>query len=159
MEAQETAPQIALRDCSRKSWGKVNILICDFVEGGVQCSQVLILQNIFRLSQGADVTMKGFTAFLDWRKCKGWVRELSSWKYLSKDLFHQFPWSPLPWMPLPPLPWMPLSACWRWNTTGFTRAFCCCSVTGKCQFVVGSIYEKSAEIFSLWEATRTFLCE
>ena len=36
--------------------------------------------------------MKGFSAFLEMR-CKDWDHEIISWKYLSKDLFHQFPWS------------------------------------------------------------------
>ena len=33
------------------------------------------------------------TYIIDMRRCKDWDREISSWKYLSKDLFHQFPWS------------------------------------------------------------------
>ena len=30
--------------------------------------------------------MKGFSAFVDRRRCKDWDRELSSWKYVSKEL-------------------------------------------------------------------------
>ena len=37
----------------------------------------------FLLSQGAEATMNGFTAFLDTRRCKGWVHEISSWKCLT----------------------------------------------------------------------------
>ena len=37
--------------------------------------------------------MKGFSAFLDMRGFKDSDHEISSWKYLSKDLFHQFSWS------------------------------------------------------------------
>ena len=40
-----TAPQIGLRDCSKRLVGKVNIQ--DFGEGGVQCNQVLALQVVF----------------------------------------------------------------------------------------------------------------
>ena len=34
---------------------------------GVQCSQTRTLQGFL---QGVDVTMKGFSAFLDMRRCK-----------------------------------------------------------------------------------------
>ena len=37
--------------------------------------------------------MKGFSAFLDMRRYKDWDHEISSWHYLSEDLFHQFSWS------------------------------------------------------------------
>ena len=37
--------------------------------------------------------MEGFKAFLDMWRRKDWDHEISSPKYLSKDLFHQFPWS------------------------------------------------------------------
>ena len=57
-------------------WGKVNIE--DFGEGGVQCSQVLTLQKVFCQSRGADVIMKGFSDFLDKKRCKDWNHEISS---------------------------------------------------------------------------------
>ena len=34
----------------------------------------------FLLARGADVTMKGFSAFLDKRRFKDWDQEISSWK-------------------------------------------------------------------------------
>ena len=37
--------------------------------------------------------MKGFSAFLDMGRCKDWAHKINSWKYLSRDLFHQFSWS------------------------------------------------------------------
>ena len=37
--------------------------------------------------------MKGFSAFLGMKRCKDWDHEISTRKYLSKDLFHQFPCS------------------------------------------------------------------
>ena len=43
--AWETAPQIALRDCSKEAVGKVNVY--DVGEGGVQCNQALVLQKVF----------------------------------------------------------------------------------------------------------------
>ena len=44
--AQETAPQIALRNHSKKAGGRVNI--CDFGEGGVPViKHLLILQKAF----------------------------------------------------------------------------------------------------------------
>ena len=49
--AQETAFQIALRNCSEEVAGKVSIL-------------------------GADITMKDFSAFLDMRRCKNWAQNL-----------------------------------------------------------------------------------
>ena len=36
--------------------------------------------------------MKGFSYFLDLKRCRDWDREISSRKYLSEDLLHQFPW-------------------------------------------------------------------
>ena len=45
--AQETAPQITLRECSKEAVGEVNIY--DFGEWGVPCNQALILQKVFLL--------------------------------------------------------------------------------------------------------------
>ena len=63
--AQKTAPQRALRLLQRRS-GKRSIYKI-LVKGGVQCNQALILQKVFCWSPGADVTMKGFSTFLDIR--------------------------------------------------------------------------------------------
>ena len=84
--------------------------------------------------------MKGFSAFLEMR-CKDWDHEIISWKHLSKDLFHQFPWSAkcLLFSTL-----NSLRECWRSTEAAaqdsiFTEAdgkcppcCCCCSVAGKC---------------------------
>ena len=35
--------------------------------------------------------MKTYSAFLNMKRCKDWDHEISSWKYLSKDLSHQIP--------------------------------------------------------------------
>ena len=41
------------------------------VKGRVQCSQALTLQEVFCKSGGADGLMKGFSAFLEMRRCRG----------------------------------------------------------------------------------------
>ena len=64
-----------------------------FLWRGCSCNQALILQKIFCWSRGTDVTIKGFRAFLDIRRCKDLDHEISFWKYPPKDLLHQFPWS------------------------------------------------------------------
>ena len=88
--------------------------------------------------------MKGFSAFLEMR-CKDWDHEIISWKRLSKDLFHQFPWSAkcLLFSTL-----NSLRECWRSTAAAaqdsiFTEADgkcppcgCCCSVAGKCPWQV-----------------------
>ena len=64
--------------------------------------------------------MMGFAAFLNMKRCKDWDLEISSWKYLSKDLFH---WqnavslcpasfcTPRPNLPVTPgISWLPTSA-------------------------------------------------
>ena len=61
--AREAASQIALRDCSKAAVGE------GFGEGGVQCHEALILP-VFCLSRGSEVTMEGFSASLDMRRCK-----------------------------------------------------------------------------------------
>ena len=57
-------------------WEKVNI--SDFGGGGCSCNQALTLKEIFCESQGEGVTMKGFSAFLDLKRCKDWDCEISS---------------------------------------------------------------------------------
>ena len=85
--------------------------------------------------------MKGLSAFLDMRRCKDWDHEISSWKYLSKDLFHQFSWNTETHSP----PWIPFRECWR---SAAVIAWLECkhallvgvqllaNALGKCQFVV-----------------------
>lgn len=75
----------------KRWWGKINI--CHFDERGVHAIKYLSYKRFFCWSQGADVTMKRFDAFLDVWGGKDRDYEISSWKYLSKDLFHQFSWS------------------------------------------------------------------
>ena len=61
--------------------------------------------------QGTVITMD-FSVFLHVRRHKNWVHKISSWKYLSKDLFSQF----FPEHRMPhfcSLPWTPFRECWK----------------------------------------------
>ena len=67
--ALETAPQIALRSCSKDTQRD----ICDFGEGAIHAILVFVdvfcqYREGFLQSQDAVVTMKGFYAFLDVRR-------------------------------------------------------------------------------------------
>ena len=69
--AQETAPQIALRTCSKDTQRDM----CDFGEGAIHAIRCLVFVEVFcqyregfLQSQDAVVTMKGFYAFLDVRR-------------------------------------------------------------------------------------------
>ena len=45
----------------------------EFMQSNIYLTKGFLLQ-----SQGADVTMKGFSAFPDMRRCKDWDHEVSS---------------------------------------------------------------------------------
>ena len=60
---RETAPQIALRHCSKRQWGKV-------VKGNFVKSSIYLKKKFFCFSWGDDVTVKEFSAFLDKRRWK-----------------------------------------------------------------------------------------
>ena len=69
--AQETAPQIPLRTCSKDTQRDM----CDFGEGAIHAIRCLVFVDVFcqyregfLQSQDAVVTMKGFYAFLDVRR-------------------------------------------------------------------------------------------
>ena len=68
--AQEMAPQIALRNCSREATGKGRY-ICDFGEAHIFAEGYCWLR-------GAGITMKDFTAALDMRRYKSWTRKIRS---------------------------------------------------------------------------------
>ena len=63
--AQEAAPQIALRDCSKAAVGEVYIYIKVLVKG-----ELNNIKHSFykKFVAKPDVTMKGFRAFLDIRR-------------------------------------------------------------------------------------------
>ena len=87
--AWETAPQIGLRDCSKEAMGQDQYIIFWWKGSSVQSSTHS--QKVFCYSWGADITIKGFCAFLDMKRCEVWGHEISSWKYLTKDLSTSFP--------------------------------------------------------------------
>ena len=95
--AQEAASQIALRDCSKEAVGESQCIRF----WGVQYHEALNLQKVFCQSWGSDVTMKGFSASLDARI--EIIKSVPKNIQLSKDLFHQIPWSTEcltpPWIP------------------------------------------------------------
>ena len=89
--AWKTAPQIALRDCSKqvvregqyiRFWWRTSPMQSSthFAEG-------------FLLVRRSWCHHEGFSAFLNMKRCKDWDLEVSSWKHISKDLFHHIPWS------------------------------------------------------------------
>ena len=79
--AQETAPQIALRNCSKEVEGKVRIYV--ILWKGVVHVINPIFFAVFCLSWGAVITMKDFSAFLDTKIYKNWTHKVGSWKYLT----------------------------------------------------------------------------
>ena len=79
--AQETAPQIALRNCSKEVEGKVRIYV--ILWKGVVHVINPIFFAVFCLSWGAVITMKDFSAFLDTKRYKNWTHKIGSWKYLT----------------------------------------------------------------------------
>ena len=76
LASQETAPHIALRDCSKEE--VVEGQYIRFGEGEFQCSHAPILRKVFCQSPGAGVTMMRFSAFLDMKRCKDWDHEITS---------------------------------------------------------------------------------
>ena len=79
--AWETAFQIALRDCSKKLGGGANIYV--LLVKGVHAIKHTSFAEGLCYSQGTDVTMKDFDAFLDMRRCKNWAPKIISRKCLS----------------------------------------------------------------------------
>ena len=86
--AQETAFQIALRNCSKEVGGKVSVIYDWEVKWrGGMCNQAHFFGSGLLLAWGADVTSNNFSAFLGVGRCKNWAYKIFSWKYLSEDLF------------------------------------------------------------------------
>ena len=71
---QDCSPGAGTSDSSERllQRGSRTRSIYDFGEVGVQCSQALALQKVFCWSEGADVTLNGFSAFLHMKRCKDW---------------------------------------------------------------------------------------
>ena len=155
--ASETAFQGALRNCSKEqSGGKVSVTY-DLSEGRM-CSQAHILAEVCCSSQGADVTVNDFSAFLDTRRCKNWAHKIF-WKYLSEDLFCQFfpehRMMPHSWSQ----PWTPFRGCWK-SAAAAAHDLILVEVDSKCQFVVGTGMCLSTQIqfwFPLWMKTDSLI--
>ena len=74
--AQETAPQIALRNCSKEVGEKISIyVILGKVEYMESCT---CFAEGFCQSRGAVISMKDFSA----RRYKKWAHKIGSRKYL-----------------------------------------------------------------------------
>ena len=71
----ETAPQIAVRNCSKEAGGKGQY-ICDFGEGRIRAIKAIFFQEFSTslmnpsLVTRNSVTMKDFSTFLDMKRCK-----------------------------------------------------------------------------------------
>ena len=93
--AQKTAPQTALRDCSKELGGKDIVMWFWWRGGYIQSSayfskRFLLVLWSFCESQETVITMRDFSAFLDMKRYKNWVHKISSREYLSEDLSCQF---------------------------------------------------------------------
>ena len=75
--ARETASQIALRNCSKEAGGKVSIYVI-LVKGAYMQSSPYFFTEGFFYSQGAVVTMKDFSVFLDMTRYKNWAHKIVS---------------------------------------------------------------------------------
>ena len=115
--AQETAPQIALRNSSKETVGKVSMYEILVKGKYVQLStyfpkRFLLVSWSFFYSRWTVVTMKDFSACLDMRIYKNWAHKIFSWKYLSEDLSCQFYHEcTVPHFCSPP--WSLLRGCWK----------------------------------------------
>ena len=72
--AQETAPQITLRNFSKEEDREAQYILVkgDFMQPSTYLTKGLLLVT------KSYVTMKGFNAFLDMRRHKGWAHKISS---------------------------------------------------------------------------------
>ena len=94
---QETAPQIALRNCSKGWRWEINIHVI-LVKGKYIQSSTYVFQktsaSLMKSWETVD-TMKDFSAFLDLRRYKNWAHKISFWKYLTiwKPVLPVFSWA------------------------------------------------------------------
>ena len=82
--AQETAPQIALRNCSKEAGEKEGQYMCDYGEGGVHAAKLIFLWKVSPGLMKLLLVMRnshhheGFQCFLDMRSYKNWAHKISS---------------------------------------------------------------------------------
>ena len=83
--AQETASQIALRNCSKEAGRKISIYVI-LVKGEYMQPSTHFLQKVAASlvqvtasqQEQTSVTMKDFSAFLDMRRYKNWAHKMGS---------------------------------------------------------------------------------
>ena len=85
---QETAFQIALRNCSKEVGGKVSIYVIwvkgEYVQSSTFfCTRFLLFSWKLVLVMRRRLTMKHFNTFLVMRRCKNQAHKITSWKYLT----------------------------------------------------------------------------
>ena len=85
--AQETASQIALRNCSKEIVGKVSAHVILVKGEEYMQSSTYFFAEGFCGCQGPGVIMKNFSAFLDLRRYKNWAHKIG----------------PSVWRPVPPV--------------------------------------------------------
>ena len=77
--AWESAFQIALRNCSKETGGKVSIYMFLVKGEYVQSStDLFFVRGRFLLVIRTAVTIKDFSAFLDMRRYKNWTHKMDS---------------------------------------------------------------------------------
>ena len=83
---ENCSPRCCTSDSSEKllQWGEVvgRSVYVVLVKGEFIQSSTFFAE-VFCQPWGADVTMRGFSALLDRRRCKEWAHKISSWKYLA----------------------------------------------------------------------------
>ena len=80
--------QIVLRKCSNEVVGEVNIIL---VKGEFSAIKHVFLQKVFCSCQGADVNMRGFSAFINMKRCKDWDHKTTKISNYLKNCFSNFP--------------------------------------------------------------------
>ena len=135
-------------------WGREKSVYMGFWWRGSTCNQAHIFCKRFLPSLGAIITMKEFSALLDMRKYKNWAHKISSWKYLSEELFCQFfPEHRVPHF-CSPL-WNTFSRCWKSSATA-AHDLILVAVDGKCQFVADTVVitQIFCKVALYWGKTR-----
>ena len=157
-ENEDSSPGDSISDSSERllkkgSGGRSIYRI--LVKGEFNAIKHLLYKRFSAHPEEADVTTKGFSAFLDMKRCKDWDHEISSGKYLSKTCSTSFPGaqSEILYPELPSvgvkghqLQQHRVQSLQRQMANAFVTVVVLASassqLTGKCQFVVDNILIK-----------------